>query len=134
VRVYAQSRWVAAPASLLLQRLRERLPIALTPGIARADSTLASDYLLQVELDEFCQVFEAPQASRALLRARATLIDARRHELVAQRDFELQRPAPSPDALGAVLGLRDAVDEFITELLRWMDQQSIRADVSVPQG
>ncbi|SPE21349.1 putative lipoprotein [Burkholderiales bacterium] len=134
VHGYAQSRWVAAPASLLVQRLRERLPITLLPVIARADTTLATDYLLQVELDEFSQVFDTPQASRALLRARATLIDLRRHELIAQRVFEVQRPAAPPNALGAVLGLRDAVDEFITELLRWTDQESIRAGAPLPQG
>jgi cholesterol transport system auxiliary component len=124
-QAYAQSQWVAAPASLLSQRLRERLPMALSPGIARAEETPTSDYLLRVELNEFSQVFDRPQTSHALLRARATLVDSRRHELVAQRLFEVQRPALSPDALGAAHGLHDAADEFITELLHWMDQASI---------
>lgn len=129
---YTQSRWVAAPASLLSQRLRERLPLALSPGIARADETLASDYLLRVELDEFSQVFDTPQTSHVLLRARATLIDSRRHELVAQHVFEVRRPALSPNALGAAHGLRDAVDEFITGLLHWMDQASIHGGAPKP--
>jgi len=132
VQAYAQSRWVAAPASLLSQRLRERLPLALSPGIARADENLASDYLLRVELDEFSQVFDTPQTSHALLRARATLIDSRRHELVAQRVFEVQRPALSPNALGAAHGLRDAVDQFISELLHWMDQQRPEPVAHIP--
>jgi len=122
VRAYAQSQWVAAPASLLSQRLRERLSLALSAGIARADETPASDYLLRVELEEFSQVFDTPTRSHAVLQACATLIDLRRHELVAQRVFEVQRPAPSPNALGAAHGLRDAGDQFITELLHWMDQ------------
>jgi len=58
-----------------------------------------------------------------LLRARATLTDSNRNELVAQRVFEVEQPAPSPDASGGAHGLRDAVDQFITELLQWMDQQ-----------
>jgi cholesterol transport system auxiliary component len=122
-QAYAQSRWVAAPASLLSQRLRERLAPALSPGIGRVNETLASDYVLRVELHEFSQVFDAPQTSHALLRARAMLIDSRRNELVAQHLFEVQQPALSPNALGAAHGLRDAVDQFIIELLHWMDQQ-----------
>ena len=122
VRAYAQSQWVTAPASLLSQRLRERLTVALSAGISRADETTASDYLLRVELEEFSQVFDTPQTSHALLRACATLIDLRRHELVAQHVFEVQRPAPSPNASGAAHGLRDAGDQFITELLHWMNQ------------
>lgn len=125
VQDYAQSRWAAAPASLLSQRLREVLPLALAPGIAHTDETLAPEYLLRVELDEFSQVFDTPQVSHALLRARATLFDLRLHGPVAQCVFEVRRPAPSPDALGAVHGLHDAVDQFITELLRWMDQASV---------
>jgi len=122
-QAYAQSRWVAAPASLLSQRLRERLPPALFPGIGGVNQALGSDYVLRVELDEFSQVFDTPQTSHALLRARATLIDSRRNELLAQRLFEVQQPALSPNALGAAHGLRDAVDHFIIELLHWMDQQ-----------
>jgi hypothetical protein len=40
--------------------------------------------------------------------------------------FEVRRPALSPNALGAAHGLHDAADEFITELLHWMDQASIQ--------
>jgi cholesterol transport system auxiliary component len=122
VRAYAQSQWVAAPARLLSQRLRERLSLALSAGIVRTDETPASDYLLRVELEEFSQVFDTPTTSHAVLQARATLIDLRRHELVAQHVFEVQRPALSPNAVGAAHGLGDAVDQFITELLHWTDQ------------
>jgi cholesterol transport system auxiliary component len=122
VRAYAQSQWVAPPASLLSQRLRERLSLTLSAGIARTDQSPASDYLLRVELEEFSQVFDTPTRSHAVLQACATLIDLRRHELVAQHVFEVQRPALSPNALGAAHGLRDAVDQFIAELLHWMDQ------------
>jgi cholesterol transport system auxiliary component len=123
VRAYAQSQWVAAPASLLSQRLRERLTLAVSAGTARAGETPPSDYLLRVELEEFSQVFDTPQTSHALLQACATLVDLRRRELVAQHVFLVQRPALSPDAAGAAHGLRDAADEFITELLHWMDEQ-----------
>jgi len=34
----------------------------------------------------------------------------------------VQRPALSPNAVGAAHGLGDAVDQFITELLHWTDQ------------
>lgn len=122
VRAYAQSQWAAAPASLLSQRLRERLSLALSAGVSRASEHPASDYLLRVELEEFSQVFDTPQTSHALLQACATLVDLRRHELVAQHVFEVRQPALAPNAAGAAHGLRDATDRFINELLHWMDQ------------
>jgi cholesterol transport system auxiliary component len=122
VRAYAQSQWAAAPASLLSQRLRERLALAESARISHADDSLASNYLLRVELEEFSQIFDTPQTSHALVQACATLVDSRRHEVLAHHIFEVHRPAPSPDAPGAAHGLRDAVDQFIAELLHWMNQ------------
>jgi cholesterol transport system auxiliary component len=129
LRSYAHSRWVAAPASLLAQRLGERLPAAFRPGgVADEPKTPVARQLLRVELEEFSQVFDTPQKSHALLRARATLFDARGQRLVAQRIFEVQRPADSPDALGAAHGLREAGNEFLADLVHWIDQAPRKAD------
>lgn len=128
-QAYAHSRWVAAPASLLSQRLHERLT-----ALAPAGENRASDRRLLVELDEFSQVFDSPEKSHVLIRARATLTDAGPRGLIAQRSFEVQLPAPTPNATGAAHGLRDAAEELISEVLRWVAATSTSADSSGPAG
>jgi cholesterol transport system auxiliary component len=133
VHSYTLSRWVAAPASLLSQRLRERLPLVFARGNALDEQkTPAPRIVLRVELEEFCQVFDTTQGTHVLLQARATLIDARGREAIAQRQFAVQRPAATPDALGAAHALREAADQFLTDLLAWLEQAQGNADPSKP--
>lgn len=144
VQSYALSQWVAAPAGLLQQRLRaqlglEAVPVAFagtaagSPASATAGSPASAKAgtaagavqavqpvtLLRVDLDEFDQIFDTPQSSRVRLRAQASLVDVVHGVVRAQRRFSIERAAPSPDALGAVHGLRDAVDTFAADVQAW---------------
>lgn len=121
---YAQARWTMAPAPLLHQRLRERLAqqaAVLVPGDAAA-AGLPSALLLQVQLEEFSQVFSAPESSQGLVRLRATAVRSTRgaEQLLGQRGFSIQRPAPSADARGGVRALTQATDAALEELLQWL--------------
>ena len=118
---YAGSRWVAAPALLVAQRLQ----IALDPGPLPARETAGPARVLQVDLDEFSQVFTSPEHSTALLRARLSLMDSgaaanaggspdpSTFRVIAQRSVNLEVPAPTPDAAGAVQGLHAAVEALV---------------------
>lgn len=114
---YAMSRWGAEPASLVTDRLRSRFA-ALTRGVVAPGFSVRSDYTLRVELEDFSQHFDGPSQSRALLRARATLLDSEGRKLLAQRVFEVQRPA-APNAPGAVKALTEATDVFLEDAARW---------------
>ncbi|HEX5463881.1 MAG TPA: ABC-type transport auxiliary lipoprotein family protein [Burkholderiales bacterium] len=118
-RVYAESRWAATPAALFTQRLRNRFALSaravLTPG-DQADAA----YALQVDLDDFSQSFGAPGTSQVNLQLRASLIDLDNHRLVAQKNFSLQRTAPTPDAPGAVSALAAAAEQAANELVGWV--------------
>lgn len=121
-RPYAQARWSMAPAQLLRVRLRERLsqsrPV-LQPGEAGVQRTL------RVDLEEFHQVFDAPNASSGVVRLRATLLDtsATGERLLAQRNISVQRTAPSPDAQGGVRALTAATDAAIDTIDQWLKEQ-----------
>lgn len=129
LRPYALARWSASPAQLVRARLRARLgeerPV-LGPGEGTAPLAL------RVQVEEFSQVFDAaPPAgaaapSRAVVRLRATLSDTRgpRPALLAQRVFELQRPAPSADATGGVQALTAATDAALDEVAAWVRDQA----------
>ena len=116
-QVYAESRWTDEPARLVTERIRARLG-AMAKGVVAPNFGVRSDYAVRVDLLDFSQYFDAPGQSRAALRARATLVESDSRRVLAQRNFELERPAGG-DAAGAVKALTEAVDVFIEELARW---------------
>ncbi|WP_413898956.1 ABC-type transport auxiliary lipoprotein family protein [Rhodoferax sp.] len=132
LRPYAQARWSMPPAQLVRQRLRSQLGLrraVLNPGEGVAANTKAPGAdlgmrLLRVELEEFSQVFESATRSTGLVRLRATLVlpAAAGERLLAQREFTLQRPAPSLDAAGGVRALTLATDAAVHELDQWLQQ------------
>ena len=129
LRPYAFARWSAPPTQLLRQRLRELLGrdrAVLDNAAAAAMVRRGAERppVLRVELEEFSQLFDSPEASRGLLRLRCTLLQARGggEQLVAQRAFAVDRPAPSADAPGGVRALTAAVDAAALDIARWLQQ------------
>ena len=127
-QAYAMSRWAAEPPSLLGDRLRSRLAAA-SRGVVSPVFGARSDYTLRVELEDFSQQFEAPGQSRALLRARVTLLGSDPRILLAQRVFEVQQLA-EPHAQGAVKALTVATDRFLDELLPWVAAVVARSPIA----
>lgn len=114
---YAMSKWAAEPASLVTDRLRSRFA-ALAQGVVAPGFSVRSDYTLRIELEDFSQHFDGASQSRAVLRARATLLDTEGRRLLAQRVFEVERPAPA-NAPGAVKALTEATDVFLEDVGKW---------------
>ncbi|MBL8382406.1 MAG: membrane integrity-associated transporter subunit PqiC [Burkholderiales bacterium] len=107
---YAHTRWVMPPPALLEARLRERL-VAGGALLGGAGPTL------QLDLDEFAQVFDSEKASRAVVRARATLKAGR--EVLRQQRFVVDLPAASPDGPGGAAALARAADRLVDTVLDW---------------
>jgi ABC-type uncharacterized transport system auxiliary subunit len=105
---YRDSRWVAPPAELLAERLRQRIAAA---G-ARPGPVLA----LRLELEECLQHFASPQQAELLLRLRASTDQGR------QQVFEQRLPTPSADAPGAAQALARAADALNEAVLAWATQ------------
>lgn len=124
LRPYALARWSMPPAQLLRQRLRQHFGqqrALLNPGES-VEGAIAHPLHLQIELEEFSQLFESPQKSSGLLRLRATLTQAgaKGGKWLAQRSLVLQRDAPSADAAGGVHALAAASDAAALELEQWL--------------
>ena len=128
LRPYAFARWSGPPGELLRQRLRDVLGrdrAVLDPAAGAAIARRGTPPpVLRVELEEFSQLFDAPNDSKGVLRLRCTLLDntAGGERLVAQRIFEVQRPAPSADATGGVRALTAATDAAAQDIARWLQQ------------
>jgi cholesterol transport system auxiliary component len=116
-RAYVESRWVAAPAVLFTVQLRQRLVATTRSGVLAPGDGVRPAATLRVEVQEFSQVFDAPERSRALVRVRAVLVADGR--LLGQTSFAVDRPAPSPDAAGGARALALTADAAIDRLIGW---------------
>jgi len=117
---YANSRWIATPAALLTQQLRNRI-VATTPERVIKDNSMATaDHVLHTELQEFSQLFDTASDSRIVIGLRASLIERNTRKLLAQKDFSITQKAPSADAPGAVSALRSAYIQLLDELIDWL--------------
>ncbi|MDY0057566.1 MAG: ABC-type transport auxiliary lipoprotein family protein [Methyloversatilis sp.] len=111
-RSYALSRWAAPPAELLSVALRRMLDSPGAPSTCR----------LVVELDEFIQVFEQPQASAALISGVATLVGANGRTIVDRMRFSLTEKATGADAPSGVAALSRGVDALGVRIADWLDR------------
>lgn len=115
---YSLSHWVMSPAALLGQRLRARLARASSAGVFMPSDGVRAAHTLRLELEEFSQVFDAPDKSRAVLRLRASLI--RQRGVVAQQGFNIEHAAATPNAEGGVRALITASDAASEQLIDWL--------------
>ncbi|MBA4143127.1 MAG: membrane integrity-associated transporter subunit PqiC [Nitrosospira sp.] len=120
---YANSRWAASPATLLTQRVRNRIATINRNGVVGTADGAKTDYVLRLQLEEFTQLFDTPGKSRATVEFRASLIERASRSLIAQRIFSIDQAAPSPDASGAVRALTDSSDKLIGQLIDWLVEE-----------
>ena len=133
LRPYSQARWTMPPAQLVRQRMRDRLSqqrvvLNAREGVALNRSQNTNLPMLRLELEEFSQLFSAPDTSIGLIRLHATLVEITPagERLVAQRNLSVQRPATTPDAAGGVRALTAATDAAIDELDAWLPTTQIQ--------
>lgn len=110
---YANSRWVMSPLRLFDERLRNA--VAARGQVVGYGDTLLP--FLSVDIVEFSQVFDSPAASRGVVQVRASIFRGR--ALLAQQSFQVEQPAPTPDAQGGVQALAQASDRAIAQVLDW---------------
>jgi cholesterol transport system auxiliary component len=116
---YADSQWVASPAALLTQRLRDRFTQASVGGVVGVADGVRADYTLRVELEDFAQAFDQADTSHGIIMARASLVNATQRMLVAQKDFTFEHAAATPNAEGGVRALAAASDDLIDAIVTW---------------
>jgi cholesterol transport system auxiliary component len=131
VYAYASSRWAATPATLLTQRIRSRVAMANDTGVVSATEGARTDYMLRLEVEEFTQIFDTADHSRAVVKLRASLIDRHTRLLLSQRNFSIEQSAPAPNASGAVRALTEASDNLIGSLIGWLAEE-LPEETSIP--
>ena len=118
LRAYSLARWSMPPAQLVQLRIRNTLG-ARGPVLGAADGV--APWRLQVELEEFSQVFESPERSAGVVRLRVTLLH--KEQWVGQQVFSASVSATAQDAIGGVRALAAATDDAVAQMDGWVAQQ-----------
>lgn len=116
---YAQSDWIAPPASLLEPILRRALAGGGWRAVVGPRNPATADASLHLRLDDFSQAFTQPGESKGIIDATATLIDSHNDSVIAQKHFHIEVPSSTPDAQGGAKALAEASRKFATQLRRW---------------
>jgi len=118
--VYQYSSWTEPPAQAIGAALIARLERSGGfRSVAAPGSGATGTLLLRVHLDEiYHDAVTPPGVARIVLSAQVT--DSAGRTRLDQRTFSAAVPAPSFDADGAVGALRQALDQVLDELVRWV--------------
>ena len=106
---FAHSRWAAPPGELL----RKQLLRASTEGIPTC--------ALEIELQEFSQVFASQSDSEARIEMRVQLLGPKGR--LGARSIRVSEPGAGADAAGGVAALSRAADRATGELASWIASQ-----------
>jgi cholesterol transport system auxiliary component len=108
---FANSRWAAPPAELLRKQL------------LRTAHEKPGKCVLDIEIQEFTQVFSAKEASEARIELRAWL-GAGGSRAAVSRGWSVVEPNAGADAISGAAAFARAADRAIGELGGWIAAQS----------
>lgn len=108
VAAYANSRWAATPAELFRKQL------------LRATGEAPGRCVLEIEIQEFSQVFGAKESSEARIELRAGLASGQK---TLARQFTLVEGNAGPDATSGAAALGRASNRVIGEIAAWAAAQ-----------
>lgn len=111
-RFYSTSRWAGMPA--------EMLDVVFGRILQTQPAENGSGCRLRVDLDEFIQRFETMDTSVGLIEMRASLLAPRTDVILAFGSFFVKRPAPTADAAGGVIALREGATALGLNLADWL--------------
>ena len=111
ISAFASSRWAATPAELLRKQL------------LRAANDKAGKCILDVEIQEFTQVFASKDASEARIELRAWL-GAGGIRAVASRGWSVVEPNAGADAVSGAAAIARAANRAVGEVGGWVAAQT----------
>ena len=119
---YQFSSWTQSPASTLSTAIASGLTDAhLFRSVTAPGPGVRGQWLLNVRLDEiYHDARQAPGVAR--LAMTVELIDLKDRTVVGRHTMTAAVDAPSHDAAGAVVGMRQALGAAVDELVEWVDR------------
>ena len=115
-RAYATYQWVAPPAKLFRERVIDRLS---QQGAVLQQGVGADMPTIRLDLQRFEQTFSADgNSSEGRLTVQAVMVKGSSY--VDRLLIDIRVPAPTQDAEGGAVALRQATDQATEQLARWV--------------
>ena len=114
LKAYSRDRWIAPPEELLERRF----------GLIKRKQGL----VLNIELVEFEQQFEAPDLARSLFSFNAEVFRRGSREPLKQHFFSFQQENETANAAGAIKSFAELSDRAAGELETWLDILNVSVD------
>lgn len=109
IAAFANSRWAASPAEMMRKQ------------ILRGAGEMTGRCVMDVEIQEFTQVFASKESSEARIELRASLSLPGRN---VSRVLTVSEPNAGPDAPAGAAAFARAADRAIGEIGRWIGSQT----------
>jgi cholesterol transport system auxiliary component len=120
LRSFANNRWVAPPAELLLPLLENRIRrTGYFHAVVSAPFTGVANYQLNTRLLVLQQEFLQPQ-SAVRLKMQATIVSIATGRVIASRDFQAVVPADQNNPYGGVLAANKAAHGVMAQIARFV--------------
>ncbi len=120
---YANSRWAAAPAELLIRQINNHIKTNTEYMVVSSADSVQAEYALHATLEDFSQIYEATEKSHANIHLNVTLIEHRTRSLLAQRKFMIHKTVSTTNAAGAVYALIEASNQLNHEITDWLTNE-----------
>ena len=119
---YNLSAWSQSVAGTLYEELlRAVAKSGLFGSVANYSSVAKSDYILEMEINDFKQYFSSDlKHSYVVADLTFTLIETKHFKIVAQKEFVKKIETKSLDAKGGVDALNEAFNGIVPEVLAWL--------------
>jgi len=119
LRYYTRGRWADTPARMLAPLIADAAQATgQFQAVHKPPGSLSAGLRLDTELVRFHQDFtRQPSAMRITLRAQ--LIDIRKNNVIATRQFDMTEPADSDDTYGGVVAANRAIAGLLDELTQF---------------
>jgi len=114
---YASSGWAEPPQQFLHKKVMQMVAQTKVFGFVQLpNSKVESDFILETRINDFTQYFEANDTkSYAVVSLSFTLVNSKKHTIVASKTFSSKVDVTSLDAEGGVKALSVALQEVLQQ-------------------
>ena len=119
---YASSEWAEAPQKFVHKEVMQMLAQTKLFGFVQLPSSkVESDFILETRLNDFTQYFEEDnKKSYVVASITFTLVNSKKHTIVASKTFSSKVDASSLNAVGGVKALSVALKEVLSDASVWI--------------
>ena len=119
---YTESKWAESPQNMLHKALMKMLQESAAFGYVQSQqSKVLGDFILETRVDDLGQYFsDDDKNALGRISLTLTLIDAKKHTIVASKTFTVQTDLQQPNAAAGAQALNNALATLLQQASQWI--------------